>query len=138
MHEASIARHLIHALEEARNDGLVEGRIRTVHLRIGRLQGILPDSLKMIFRLMTDDTDMHGALLDIREVDVRCTCRACGACFALREPDFRCTECLSNDVDLVQGREIVIESVEVDDAIQFEDHKDRYRREGPCSERQDR
>jgi hydrogenase nickel incorporation protein HypA/HybF len=115
MHEASIVGHLIEAIGSGVDSGRIQGRIRAVHLRVGKLTSVVPDSLEFFFEAMKADTPLADSRLLIEEMPVRCTCRSCGSTFEVNGPQFGCDSCHSQGVDVVGGRELVIEAVEVEE-----------------------
>jgi hydrogenase nickel incorporation protein HypA/HybF len=56
---------------------------------------------------------MEGAELEIIELPVELRCRSC--CKEWEKDPFLCPECGSSDVEIRQGMEMEIESVEVED-----------------------
>lgn len=115
MHEASIAQSLIESLMRLVEDGTVRGTIRCVNLRVGRLTAVVPESLQFMFGALTEGGPLEGVRLGIEDVPVTGRCGACGAGFEMKD-EFRigCPSCASTDVDIETGRELLIQSVEVD------------------------
>ena len=114
MHEAAIASAIIDAVTERLDAGLVEGRVRVVCLRIGRLTAVVPENVKFMFEVLSRDTPLAGASLHIENVPLRCGCRDCGKESELDEPFLACPACGSGAVDVLSGRELLIEALEVE------------------------
>lgn len=113
MHELAITQSLVDiALEKAGQIGA--RRIVRINLRIGRLTGYVPEAVEMNFRLITPGTPAEGAALDIQWVPVKCLCRNCGAGFYAPEMDLTCPECGKVSGQVAGGREMFIESMEVE------------------------
>lgn len=108
MHELSIATSVVDAVLERTG----ERHVSTVRLRVGRLSGVVPDSLTFCFDLATAGTPLEGATLDIDSPDGRGHCHTCGRDFALEDLVVLCA-CGSADVEVVAGRELQVLSVEV-------------------------
>ncbi len=108
MHELAITEGVVHAVTER----LPGTPIACVHLEIGVMSGVVADSVRFCFDLVTEGTPLEGARLDIVQPAARCQCRACGAEF---EPDsgFALCDCGSADVAILAGQELRITSVEV-------------------------
>ena len=113
MHELSIAQALVEQLEEIRKR---EGASRIVRCRVavGRLSGVDRGALEAAFPLAAEGWPIQPDALDVREVPVSVRCRRCSAETRLEELDFRCSACQSIEVDLAAGREIQLESVDLD------------------------
>ena len=114
MHEATIIRDVVHVVTQRLAEEGLSGRVRAVRLRIGRLAAAVPENLRLLFRVLTEDTPLEGAVLEIEEVNVRMRCRSCGAEYVVDDGDFGCRSCRSSDAELTEGREMIIDSLEVD------------------------
>ena len=113
MHELSIAQALVEQVTNlARESGA--GVIRRITLRIGKLSGVDPETLAAAFPIAAEETPLAQAALEMISVEPDVRCRACGR---MVEMEFApvCVHCGSPDLDLKQGRELLIESVEWSD-----------------------
>jgi len=108
MHELAITESIVAAVVERMPDTPV----RRVNLSIGRLSGAVPDAVRFCFDLVTTGTSLDGAVLEIDEPRGRVVCRRCAVEFDTDEVLALCP-CGSADVELLQGRELRIRSVEV-------------------------
>ena len=112
MHEVSVARQII-SIASARAQALGYPRMKSVRISIGSWTCVNPDLLRRAFAAATSQGDKPGPELQIHIVQPDCRCEECGAVF---EPDdfaLRCPTCDSPRVVLTQGREMVVESIEV-------------------------
>jgi len=108
VHELAITESIVDAIVEKIGDGPVAA----VRLEIGRLSGVVTDSIRFCFGIVADGTGLAGARLDIDEPPGRAYCRDCRREFALDDPIMLC-DCGSADLDVLAGRELRIISVEV-------------------------
>jgi hydrogenase nickel incorporation protein HypA/HybF len=108
MHELAITQSIVDAVAE-RTYG---ARVAVVHLRVGKLSGVVPDALRFCFELVSDGTPLQGAVLDIEEPEGRGRCRSCGDDFVLSHLILLCP-CGSADVDTYSGQELSVRAVEV-------------------------
>ena len=108
MHELSITQSVVDVV--TRRTG--SDRVAKVHLQIGKLSGIVPDSVRFCFELIAADTPLAGATLEIDEPLGRGHCQTCGDDFELRDLILLC-RCGSADVQVVAGTELAVKSVEV-------------------------
>lgn len=108
MHELSITQSVVDVV--TRRTGT--DRVAKVHLQIGKLSGIVPDSVRFCFELIAADTPLAGAVLEIDEPMGQGYCQTCGDDFELRDLILLCP-CGSADVRLVGGTELAVKSVEV-------------------------
>jgi hydrogenase nickel incorporation protein HypA/HybF len=108
VHELAITESIVDAIVEKIGDGPVAA----VRLEIGRLSGVVTDSIRFCFGIVADGTGLAGARLDIDEPPGRAYCRDCRREFALDDPIMLC-DCGSADLEILAGRELRIVSVEV-------------------------
>ena len=129
MHELSVASAVVEtAIRHA--DGR---RITVVHLTLGTLRQVVPDSLSFYFDIVGRDTTCEGARLEIEPVDALMGCRACGQEWdpapppehdvvpgasigsGLLLPQFRCPACEAAGAIVVRGDELMVDSIDVED-----------------------
>lgn len=111
MHEISIAKDLSAiVLETAKDENLT--KVTKVNISFGRMIQIVPDIFEFAFREAARDTIAGEAELDIELVEVKMVCRNCGNEFELRDNRFSCIVCMSTDIDLINGNELFIKSIE--------------------------
>jgi hydrogenase nickel incorporation protein HypA/HybF len=108
VNEISTARHLLTKLEaESWKHGLTG--ISRVHVRMGALCDIMPDTLTSAFQTVADGTVASGAELNIRLVAPKGLCEKCGngVPVARRENrPFRCVQCGRDVCKFTSGREL--------------------------------
>ena len=113
MHEMSIVASLVEVLEEkARQAGAT--RVTAVKLRVGEMSGVVPELLTSAFEVYRKGTIAAGAVLEIEVVPVRPRCRSCGGTSWREEGGFLCAACGSRDLEVVEGRDLVLERLEVE------------------------
>ncbi len=116
MHELSLVAGLFEVLEAKAREARAS-RVASVKLRVGEMSGVVPELLASAFDAYKKGTLADGASLEVEIVPVRPRCRACGGTSWREEMGFLCASCGSRDLEVVEGREIVLErlAVEVDD-----------------------
>lgn len=113
MHELSLVAGLFDILEEKTREHQ-PCRITAVHLKVGRLSGVVPDLLESAFTVYKKGTSAEEAVLTIEIVPFRFRCRKCGGESFPEEPPFACTACGSGDVELLGGMDVVVERLEIE------------------------
>ncbi|HJT03933.1 MAG TPA: hydrogenase maturation nickel metallochaperone HypA [Pseudonocardiaceae bacterium] len=108
MHEMSITQSVIQAIWDRMGDA----QVRRVCLEIGTLSGVVVDSLRFCFEVVTEGTTLEGASLEIIQPTGKARCRDCGAEFVLNDLLVLC-ECGSANRELLAGEELKIREVEV-------------------------
>ena len=114
MHELSIAASIVEAVTETAA-AYPGAQVREVRLRVGALSSVIEDSLQFCWGVTTESTPLAGAKLVVRMLPVVMRCEACGVDEEIGVLSFRCPRCGAPAVDLRQGRELEIESIEIDE-----------------------
>jgi hydrogenase nickel incorporation protein HypA/HybF len=113
VHELSLVASVFEVLEEkAREHGAA--RVTKVVLDVGIMSGAVPDLLESAFEAYKRGTLAAGARLEIVVVPVKVRCPDCGGEAVREDADFSCSGCGSRRVEIVEGRELVIEKIELE------------------------
>jgi hydrogenase nickel incorporation protein HypA/HybF len=97
-------------------------RVVEVRLRVGALASVVVESLEFFWGIATEGTSIAGAKLVVHTLPVVVWCEACGTASELDGvQSFRCPLCGEGTMDLRQGRELEIESIEIDEAGENEE-----------------
>ena len=115
MHELSIVDALIEQVQQEVDRSGQEGRIVSLELVVGRLAGVSCDSLRFAFELLSPGTPLEQTELHVTEPKAACRCQACKACVEIEEITLQCPECHSTEVVVEGGRELLLESVEIEE-----------------------
>lgn len=117
MHELSVATALVAQAARAAREAGAE-RVTVVHLQLGRLSGLVPDSLTFGFEIACQGTALEGSRLEIERIEPVVWCTPCQARVTLVSPHrFRCPTCDTPSAEVVAGRELHLRSLEVADAV---------------------
>jgi hydrogenase nickel incorporation protein HypA/HybF len=114
MHEFSIATSLLSIITEEAVQ-FQRATVTSVNLKIGTLSGVVPEALEFAFQVLSEGTAAEGARLVIERVALRIACHACGRASMPADPFIICPHCGSGDVEIMAGRELEIESMEIED-----------------------
>jgi hydrogenase nickel incorporation protein HypA/HybF len=119
MHELSIVASVVDTVTEslaALPDTSKGARVLEVRLRVGVLASVVVDSLEFCWGIATEGTALEGSTLRVTTVPVVMHCATCAADVELEGvQSFRCPRCGEPCSDLRQGRELEIESFEIED-----------------------
>lgn len=88
--------------------------INEIRIRVGELTEIIDDALYFAFEALTPGTLAEGATLLVERVPGRSVCAECGNSFNHGRFDVTCPQCESFLCELVEGRELEIESIDID------------------------
>ena len=89
-------------------------KVLAITLRIGDMTEVIDEALSFAFEALTEGTMCEGAKLDVIKVAPRSLCFECGEKFDHDRFHRVCPQCGSYETHLLQGRELSIESIEVE------------------------
>jgi hydrogenase nickel incorporation protein HypA/HybF len=110
MHELSISQ----AILDASVRHAAGRRVLRTSVTIGALRQVVPETLHFYFKILARGTVCEGALLQPRLQPARLRC-ACGEEWELAELSFRCPRCAGADVTVLDGDELCVDSIEVEE-----------------------
>ncbi len=115
MHEVAIAMGMVEELKRIARENNAK-RITGVNLRIGKMSGIVTDSLKFAFdAVKLEHPILLSAEVTIKEIPLIYECNDCRKSFDTDDFHFpTCPECDSYDLKLISGEEQDIENVELE------------------------
>jgi hydrogenase nickel incorporation protein HypA/HybF len=113
MHEMAIAQGVLDIVlaNAARHNAV---RISSIKLQIGEMTEVEPESLRFCFSALADGTPAAGAELEVEVIPLRGRCRDCSREFAVERFRFLCPDCGSVGVEIISGRELRVEHLEVE------------------------
>ena len=113
MHELGIMEEIVRAINreiEAHHARKLLG----VTLRIGEMNGVVPDSMRFCFEVLSKGTSLEGAELRIVSVPLVARCEDCQHEFQVKDFQFLCPLCGSQNHTIRSGKELSIEEMEVE------------------------
>jgi hydrogenase nickel incorporation protein HypA/HybF len=113
MHEVAIMTEALRIAEDAAKSAGA-GRIVKLRLRLGSLSGVVQESLRFAFDVVSHDTMAAGAALEIELVPAACWCGTCQAEFECVDFFNECPRCQNPSGELRRGRELEIAAVELE------------------------
>lgn len=85
-------------------------------MQVGALSGVVEDSLQFCYELASKGTALEGSRLVVTQLPVIIHCAACDSDAELPGvQSFRCPRCGALSGDIRQGRELAIESLEIEE-----------------------
>jgi len=115
MHEFSICEGIVQAaLEEmARVDPPAIALHKTTVI-VGEMHQIVPDNMVFAYEVLTRDTKAAGSELELKFVPIKAKCAECGWEGEIRQPLFLCGACASGSIELLSGKELYVENLEIE------------------------
>lgn len=114
MHEMAVAESIIKIIEEKLKEKDQKGDVKKVHLKIGELTCVEPEALRLSFEALSKETLLEKASLFIQSIPITGKCKDCLKKLRLEKLDFSCPFCGSFRIEIKTGRELFIESFEIE------------------------
>jgi hydrogenase nickel incorporation protein HypA/HybF len=113
MHELSIAVSIVEmAQEESERHG--QAQVLAVHLRLGRLSGVVKEALLSSYEMACEATPLEGSQLLIEEIPVEVFCPKCDGPRAVGSVQwFCCPECGTPTPTVLRGKELEVVALEI-------------------------
>lgn len=112
MHELSICRSIADIVTRH-----AAGReVRAVHVRIGQLRQIVPETLAYCWSLTSSDTPLANTALEVESIPGALRCATCDTTQTLEKPVLICNSCAGRDVEIVAGEEFLITTLDLAEA----------------------
>jgi hydrogenase nickel incorporation protein HypA/HybF len=89
-------------------------KIRRINLVVGELTGVVDESMDLYFGFLSENTIASGAKIVYRHIPIELQCRQCDHVFKPQGIDYRCPACGEQRSDVIAGRELYIENMEVE------------------------
>lgn len=114
MHELAITQSMLDlALEQAKQNNAT--RIQKISVTIGEMSGVVDECVRFYFAFLGEGTIAEGAELAIRSIPATARCRQCKTRFEVHNMDWICPVCGKAQIEIVGGKELYLESIEVED-----------------------
>ncbi|MDD6635678.1 MAG: hydrogenase maturation nickel metallochaperone HypA [Coriobacteriaceae bacterium] len=113
MHELGIMTGVVETVEQAARDAGAE-KVLKVNLAVGVMTEALEDALFFAFDVLKENTLLAQAQLEVDMVQPKSVCNDCGTEFDHDRFHVLCPLCEGANTTLIAGRELKIESIEVD------------------------
>jgi hydrogenase nickel incorporation protein HypA/HybF len=110
MHELSMCGSIYEIVERA-----ASGRpVAVIHLQVGQLRQVVPDTLSYCWSLVSDQTFLAGSELEVDSVPVRLRCLDCQSETTLTDQLLLlCPSCYGDHVRVTTGEEFQLTSLEL-------------------------
>jgi len=115
MHEYAVTQEIVRIVEEAARGAGAGVKVTRVILKIGKFSAVVVRYVQHYYDMMTEGTNLHGAEIDAVEVAATAECGECGRVYEVIGPDSSCPGCGGPVTTLLTGRELLVESIEVND-----------------------
>ena len=113
MHEMGIISGVLDAVHASARDAGAT-KVTAITLTIGEMTEVVDEALTFAFEALSEGTMSEGAQLIVNKVSPRSLCLECFEEFDHDRFHRACPACGSYETQLIAGRELAIDSIEVD------------------------
>jgi hydrogenase nickel incorporation protein HypA/HybF len=111
MHELSLARNILDIIRDCLPNQ--QKILKEVHVHIGALMAVVPESLQFCYKSLTQDTPYESSKMIITILPTKVICEKCQLVTELKDIIFVCPECGENKLKTLQGNELIVSHLEV-------------------------
>jgi hydrogenase nickel incorporation protein HypA/HybF len=113
MHELAITQSMLDLVLEQAEKAEAKS-VGKINLVIGEMTGVVDRAVQFYFDFLSKGTAAEGAALAFKVIPTTAKCRNCHKKFELGEFDWTCPHCQSNNIEITGGKELFVESIEVE------------------------
>lgn len=116
MHEYSIVQTLMEQVETLAKENSSD-KVTKVVVKIGKMSGVEPHLLQIAFDTFKEKSVCERALFEINIQPLVILCKSCSTQSELKVIHYCCPHCKSIDVEVVDGEDMYLMSVEMEAQI---------------------
>ena len=113
MHELGITESIVDIASNKAREAQASKVVR-INLVVGELSGFVPDCIEFYFNSLSKGTITDEATLNFELAPAQFRCRYCSAVFHPQDTLLSCPKCQSHSLEIAGGRELYVESIEVE------------------------
>jgi len=113
MHELSITQSMLDIVLEQAEKAEAK-KVERINLVIGEMTGVVKECVQFYLNFLSKGTIAEGADLSFATIPGTARCQNCGKQFELKELDWTCPYCQGQGMEIVGGKELFVESIEVE------------------------
>ena len=113
MHEMGLVQNIFDIVLKTAEQNSISKVLR-INIRAGQMRAIVPQQLQFCFEILSKESPIvEGAELVVEILPVKGKCKSCTHEFAVEEFQFVCPECKHEDIEVLQGMELLVSNIEV-------------------------
>ena len=114
MHELSLAQSILNIVKEHVPQQQIAA-VRLVRVDIGRLSGVVADSLDFCFTALVAETPLQESRLEMNTIPLRLACADCDETFESAGDVFHCPSCRGSHTTVISGMEMCVTEIELEE-----------------------
>ena len=113
MHELSLAQSILNIVKEHTPPEQI-GAVRCVRVQVGRLAGVVAESLEFCFTALVAETELEATRLELETIPLRLACADCRETLESEGDVFSCPSCGGHQTTIVSGMELWVTEIELE------------------------
>ena len=113
MHELAITQSMFDIVLKQAEHSKAK-KVTKINLVIGEMTGVVSDCVQFYMDFLSKGTIAEGVIISVNSVSPTAKCRDCSETFIVKELDWTCPHCDGINLDITGGKELFVESIEVD------------------------
>ncbi len=114
MHEFSLCKSIVDSVcAQMERNGCRTGDLVATHISVGAMRQVVQEQMQCAYAALTKDTAARGSRLQIHICPVKIACNECGWEGEVDSAMVYCPHCHTTDYNLLQGKEMTLEKLEV-------------------------
>ncbi len=113
MHELGVTENIVNIVLAKANEAQAN-KVIQINIVIGELSGFVPECIQFYFDSLSKGTMAQGAVLHFDSIPTQLRCRDCSTIFHPQDTVWACPGCQGRSVEISQGRELYIESIDIE------------------------
>ncbi|MCF7807937.1 MAG: hydrogenase maturation nickel metallochaperone HypA [Candidatus Marinimicrobia bacterium] len=89
--------------------------ISMIELEVGKLAGVMVDSLQFCYEAACKGTLAEGSELQIIELEGQAKCMQCGNVFTIDSFMAICPKCDTYEIEIIQGKELRLKAISINE-----------------------
>lgn len=118
MHEMALIENVLRIVNGEGKKANAE-KILSITIRMGEYSDVVPRILREYFAIASKGSIAEGAKIILNRVPAVMKCRECGWKGSVQHGNVVCGECQSTNLQLISGREFIVESLEAQQCLQI-------------------
>ena len=113
MHELAITQSMFDIVLKQAEQAKAK-KVTKINLVIGELTGVVSDCIQFYMDIISKGTVAEGVIVLVKSVPVTAKCLSCGKTITVKEMEWKCPYCGEISLEVTGGKELFVESIEVD------------------------
>jgi hydrogenase nickel incorporation protein HypA/HybF len=113
MHELAITQSMFDIVLKQAEQSKAK-KVTKINLVIGEMTGVVSDCIQFYMDFLSKGTVAEGVVVFVTSVPATAKCLTCSKTFTVKELEWTCPHCDGISLEVTGGKELLVDSIEVD------------------------